>query len=176
MQEKENYFNLISVRSSIRAFQKREIEAEKVETILDAVIKAPSAGNMQSYRMYDVTGLKMKYDLAKAAYGQIFISEASLCLVFCADKERARSRYGARGEQLYAVQDATIAAAFAMLAAEALGLSSCWVGAFDTDAVSQVLKVDDGLVPVAILPIGYPAESPPKTGRRNINEILVKIK
>lgn len=176
MSEKENFFNLIENRSSVRAFQKKEIEEEKVKSILESVIKAPSAGNLQSYRIYEVTGLEKKYSLGKAAYEQIFISEAPMCLVFCADKGRARTRYGERGERLYSIQDATIAALYAVLAAEALELASCWIGAFDTDAVSALLNPENDMLPVVILPIGYPAETPVKTGRRDINEILVKIK
>jgi nitroreductase len=93
-------------------------------------------------------------------------------LVFFANPARSAAKYGRRGDVLYCVQDATVACAYAQLAAEDLGLASVWVGAFDNAAVSEAVGAPAGLRPVALLPIGYAAESPPPTPRRRLSDIL----
>ena len=105
--------------------------------------------------------------LAHAALYQFLIAQAPVVLVFCANQARSAAKYRKRGARLYAIQDAMIACAFAMLAATALGLSTVWVGDFDDAAVQRVLGCPD-LLPVAILPIGYPAEEPEPTPRRSL--------
>ena len=92
-------------------------------------------------------------------------------MVFCANPARSAAKYRERGTRLYAIQDATIACAFAMLAATALGLGTVWVGAFDDVAVQKVLGTRD-LLPVAILPIGYAAEEPEPTPRRSLSDLV----
>ncbi|RSN74338.1 nitroreductase family protein [Candidatus Methanodesulfokora washburnensis] len=72
---------------------------------------------------------------------------------------------------LYSIQDATIAATYAMLSATALDLGTCWVGAFDDDKVREVVGASKDLVPVAVITIGYSAERPEITGRRKIEEM-----
>ncbi len=99
------------------------------------------------------------------------IAQAPASLVFCANPARSAAKYRNRGERLFALQDATIACAFAMLAATALGLGTVWVGAFDDGAVQRVLGVGD-LLPVAILPVGYPAEDPEPTPRRSLDDLV----
>lgn len=163
---------LIKVRRSIRAFQPIPVEDEKLRKILIAANLAPSAGNLQAYEIYVVKDQKVKARLARAAFDQEFISEAPIVLVFCANPLRSSIRYGRRGEELYSVQDATIATTFAMLMATNLGLGNVWVGAFDDEEVRRVLKLPKFLRPIAILPIGYPAERPEFVGRRSLEDIV----
>jgi nitroreductase len=85
---------------------------------------------------------------------------------------RAVEKYRERGAQLYSLQDAAIAYAFAMLAATAQGLSTVWIGAFDPEAVRKLIGAPVGITPVAILPIGYPAEQPELTTRRRLEELV----
>jgi nitroreductase len=73
------------------------------------------------------------------------------------------------------VQDAAIACTFAILAAAALGLSTVWVGAFDEDEVRYIIKAPLAHRPVAMLPIGYAAESPPVSSRRSLNELVHEV-
>lgn len=102
-----------------------------------------------------------------------FVAQAPMVLVFCANQARSPAKYRERGASLYAIQDATIACAFAMLAATALGLGTVWVGAFDAAAVQRVGCHD--LLPVAILPIGYPAEEPEPTPRRSLTDLVHEV-
>jgi nitroreductase len=169
------FFNVVRQRRSIRAFAKEPVAEEQLRGILEAANAAPSAGNLQAYEIYLITGARQREALARAAKDQFFVASAPVALVFCANAARSHERYGKRAKNLYAVQDATIACAFAMLAATALGLATVWVGAFDDDAVHHVIGSPSGIVPVAILPIGYAAEKPEAPGRRGLDDLVHRL-
>jgi len=140
---------------------------------------APSAYNLQSYRVYVVRDGGMKKALSAACFDQSFsnqnfISEAPVVLVFCADQARAMTRYGERGESLYSLQDATIAATFAHLASVDLGLASVWVGAFDEEGVLSALGVT-GVRPVVVLPIGYSGTRAKASKRLPVGEVFIEL-
>jgi nitroreductase len=166
-----DYFEAVKTRHSVRAFQKKPVEEEKIRRIIEAINLAPSAGDLQAYEVIVVKDPMLKDKLAKAAFGQSFLSEAPVCFVFVTYPERSSKKYGRRGSELYCIQDASIVTTYAMLAATALGLSSTWVGAFDEEAAARALGVMKGKSPVAILPIGYAAESPESTPRRPVSDI-----
>ena len=165
-----DFFDVVENRHSIRAFKDQEVGEEKLQKILAAVNSAPSAHNLQSYEIVLIRDKDQKNALSAASRNQSFVAEAPVVLVFCANPNR-NTRDPSRGSSLYCIQDATIAAAYAQLAATALGLSSVWIGAFDDEAVSSVINASD-TKPVAIIPIGYPAEEPRKTERRSIDELV----
>ena len=167
-----DFFSVIESRRSVRLYQEAPIEPEKLQKVLEAADLAPSAGNLQGYEIYLITNLEQRQGLDQAAYGQTFISQAPVVLVFCANPSRSSVRYRDRGRKLYCIQDATISCTFAMLAAQALGLSTVWVGAFNDDAVRQAAGIPAELIPVALLPIGYGAESPGRRPRRPLNKIV----
>jgi len=167
-----DFFRAIETRHSVRAFSEKPVEEKKLRSILEAINRAPSAGNLQAFEVYLVTADRDKARLARAASDQEFIGQAPLVLVFCAHPARSAVRYHQRGEKLYAVQDATIACTFAMLAATALGLSSVWVGAFDELIVSQIIGSPGGQIPVAILPVGEAAETPRVRPRRSLDDLV----
>jgi nitroreductase len=166
------FFDVIHSRHSIRAFTPQAIEQEKIHTILDAANRAPSAGNKQGYEIYAATNHDVLCALRLAAFDQEFISQAPLAFVFCANPVRSAEKYGDRGESLYSVQDATIACAYAQLAATALGLASTWVGAFNEHSVRDAIRIGSDLLPVAILPIGYAGKEPRIRPRRSLNDLV----
>ena len=168
------FLEVVKARHSIRAFTAKPIEA-KLQVILDAANRAPSAGNLQAYEIYAVAHRAVLVALADAAFGQEFIAQAPLALVFCANPRRSARRYAQRGTSLYCIQDATIACAYAQLAATALGLASVWVGAFNDDAVREAIGVGADLLPVAILPIGHAGEEPHESSRRSLNSLVHSI-
>lgn len=167
-----DFFTVLQERHSVRAFTERPVEPERLRALLEAANRAPSAGNLQAYEIYVVTRPTALNALMRAAFEQKFIAQAPVVLVFCAHPARSASSYGERGATLYSVQDATIACAYAQLAAAALGLGSVWVGAFDEDAVRRALGIGGGLWPVALLPIGYAAENPTITSRRALDDLV----
>ena len=166
------FFELIKERHSIRSFKETEISDSDLQKILQACNSAPSAGNLQAYEIVAVTQKEIRQKLADAALGQNSITEAPAVLVFFTNPERS-GKYGARGAELYSVQDATIAACYAQLAAAELGLATVWVGAFDDDGVRAVVNAPANMQPVAILPIGY-ANGPPRLKERRGLDDLVK--
>jgi nitroreductase len=83
-----------------------------------------------------------------------------------------QNTFGERGAKLYAVQDATIAAAYAQLAIVAAGMGSTWVGYFEEDKVCEALSLEAGLVPIALISLGYPAELPEPSSRRRLHEVV----
>jgi nitroreductase len=166
------FFDVLSQRRSIRAYHPTPVEPEKLEQILQAINRAPSAGNRQAFEVYLVQDAPRQAKLVEAAHGQEFLAQAPLVLVFCAHPALSQVRYGVRGETLYTIQDATIACTYAMLAATALGLSSVWVGAFDDDSVHAVIAAPDDQRPIAMLPIGYAAEEPRLRDRRPLDDLI----
>jgi len=170
------FFALIRHRHSIRAFTAQGIEPEKIQAILEAANAAPSAGNLQGYEIFAVTNREVLCALMRASYEQEFIAQAPIALVFCAHPARSAIKYGERGIQLYCLQDATIACAYAQLAATALGLASVWVGAFDDDVVRTAIGIGKDLRPVAILPIGYPGKQPKIRPRRELDDLVHWVK
>jgi nitroreductase len=165
---------LIKARRSVRGFTDQVVESEKLHAILLATSLAPSAGNLQAYEVYHVTLPKARAALARAA-NQSFIAQAPFCLVFFTNPGRSARKYGARGHELYALQDATIAATYAMLAVADLGLATVWVGAFDDDKVASAIGAPADWRPVAILPIGYGSETPEPVERRPLGEMVHEI-
>lgn len=172
---KDSFFNLISSRHSVRAFKNEIVSEEIIEKILNAANKADSAGNLQSYKIFVVTKKDDKRNLTTSAFDQKFIEDASILLVFCADLKTSAKEYGKRGEELFCIQDATIACCYSQLASQALDLSSVWVGSFDEQQVRNNLGLGHDLKPVAILVIGYPNEIPEITPRKSLNEISYRI-
>ncbi len=161
-------------RHSIRAYLTKELEEEKLNLILESAGVAPSAGNLQAYKIFVIKERQAKQQIAAAANDQDFVGEAAVVLIFCQDAYQSAKKYSARGEKLYSIQDATIACAYAQLAANDLGLGTCWVGAFDEEKVKRTVHIPQTLRPVALLPIGYPAESPKIKDRRPLSELVVK--
>lgn len=166
---------LLKNRRSVRKFiAGKTITEAQIKTLLQAASWAPSAGNRQSWFLYLIKDKKIKNKLALASFGQIFIAKASLVIVACADLKRV-GIYGNKGINLFTVQDATLATYNLWLAATQIGLGAVWVGAFSQRLVAKILTLPKHLLPIAILPLGYPAEKPLPTPRRPLKEIFQQL-
>jgi nitroreductase len=165
-------FEAIGKRHSIRGFLPKAVEGEKLEKILESANQAPSSGNNQGYEIVVLEEPLQIEDLNKSLLEQTFEKPAQLVLVFCANEQRSGSAFGDRGKKLYCIQDATIAGAYAQLAAQGLGLASVWVGAFKEEVVRKVIEAPDYIRPVGLLSIGYPDAKPAPTTRRHLSEIV----
>ncbi len=171
-----DFFEAVENRyNTVRDFENREVEEEKINKILDAINKSPSAGNLQAYEVFLVKDPQKRSQIARAANNQEFIAKAPVILVFCAHPARCSEKYERRGEQLYCIQDATIAAAHAQLAAAALGLNTRWVGAFDDDQLRHAIGADKSLIPTSVLPIGYWGVKPQPKPRRDLNDLVHRV-
>jgi nitroreductase len=167
-----DFFEVIDRRFSVRSFQSAPVENRQLQAILEAANSAPSAGNLQAFEVVVIRDTGRKRQLAKASLDQSFIAEAPLALVFLANPDRNRAKYGSRGAELYSVQDTTIASTYAQLAATATGLGTCWVGAFNEDKVREIVGAPASWRPVAILPLGVPAEVAGVRERRALGDLV----
>jgi nitroreductase len=169
-----DFFDVVAKRKSVRSYLDKVVEEDKLQKILEAGNAAPSAGDLQGYEIVEIKSKQQREALSHAARDQMFLAQAPVDLVLIANQKRSAKRYGDRGVKLYSVQDATIAASYIQLASTALGLSTCWVGAFDDKAVAKVVgaNIDEGLVPVAIIPIGYANPSQGATPRRKLSDLV----
>ena len=165
-------FEAIKGRRSIRAYMPDPIPNKDLKKILEAAIMAPSAGNLQPWEFVVVRDEKRKKLLARAALGQMFIAEAPVVIVVGANVNRTSWRYGERGEKLYCIQDTAAAIMNLMLAAYALGYGTCWVGAFHDDEVARIVNFPENVRPVAIIPLGRPAEKPTAPSRMSLSEVV----
>ncbi len=159
----KDILEIIKKRRSVRRFMDRALPEEMVNELVEALIWAPSAGNLQSRRFYFVRDQAVKDGLVRAAGGQDFIGQAPIAIAACADM-RISTYYGRRGTDLYALQDVAASVENLLLLACSRGLAAVWVGAFDEKSAALALGLPAHLRPVAIVPVGYPAEqpSPPK--------------
>lgn len=165
----------IKGRRSVRRFLDKPIEPEKLEVLREALIWAPSAGNLQSRRFFFVFNKEIRSRLSNIALNQRFIAEAPLVVVACADRSVA-ARYGKRGAELYAEQDVACSVQNMMLAAYSVGLGTVWVGAFEDAEVALCLSIVPDLKPSAIIPVGYPASNPRASARVSLEEAIIEIK
>ena len=172
-----DFRNLVDDRHSIRAFEVRPVEREKMARILHAASRAPSAGNLQSYKIALVTSKRLIQELAATKPEQTWIATAPVILVFLGDPEPSATKFNSEGQSLYTVQDATIACTYAQLAAADEGLGACWVGPSSVaDDVRKVLGLRDTLRPMSLLPLGYPGGPPLMiTTRRPTEEMVIEF-
>jgi len=168
------FLKIIKERRSIRKFQKKEIPEEIIEKLIEALIWAPSAENLQSRKFYFVFNQEIKEKLAEAAFGQDSISKAPLVVVACLDEDIFHY-YGERGKSLYGICDVAVAVQNLMLLAHEQGLGTVWIGSFYEKEISKILNLPENLRPIAIVPIGYPAEkpvAPPRVSKEKAVEFL----
>lgn len=165
----------VKERRSIRKFEKKPILDELVDKLIEALIWAPSAGNLQARKFYFVTDSATKEALARAALNQTFIEKAPLVVVGCTDN-RIVNHYGARGEQLYTIQDVSCSIMNMMLVAHELGLGTVWVGAFYEDQAAGALNLSTYHRPIAIVPVGWPVNIPPAPKRVKSEEAVVWVR
>lgn len=154
-------------RRSIRKFQNQPIEPEKLERVLEAARLAPSARNAQNWKFVVVQDEALRMQLAEATKYK-FIAEAPVIIAGVSlDPERVMSC----GVPAYAV-DLAIAMTNITLAAQALGLGTCWIGGFEQQKAREVLGIPERYKVVELMPLGYPAEAPPARPRKSLDEIV----
>ena len=170
MKQFTSLMDLIEKRKSIRSYKPQDVEEEKLNYILQAFRKAPSAKNLQPWKLIVVKDKKKISDLSIACNNQTFISEAPVLVVACAKEDEA---YGVMGGYMnsYPV-DIALALEHLILAATEKGLGTCWIGAFKEKLVKDLLDVPDNVRVVAITPVGYPAIEGRTRGRKPISEIV----
>ena len=163
-------FEAIRERRSVRAWADRDVEEEKLEQVLNAARLAPSANNRQEWKFVVVRDPELRRQIAEAANGQWFVGEAPVVIAACAVEH---DHVMSCGHPSFLV-DLAIAIDHMALAARALGLGTCWIGAFDQDKVRAVLGIPDTVEVVELLPVGYPAAWPAARGRKDLESIVCR--
>ena len=169
-----DFFDVISKRFSVRAYQTKPVDDATLEKVLGAANDAPSAVNAQAYEIVVIRDAHKKAEFAKICWNQMFIAQAPVVLAFFANPARNREKLGPEGADAYSHEDATIACAHAHLAATAVGLGACWIAAYDQKAVNGVAGAPATWRSVALLTIGHPAESQPPRVRRQLSDLARK--
>ena len=172
-----DFLELAQSRRSIRSFTKRAVSQEDILKLLKAAQAAPSGGNCQPWHFFVIHDESVKEDIANATGGnKSFISTTPIMIVVCANIPKSEERYGERGRDLYCIQDTAAAIQNILLCAKSLGLGTCWCGAFDENIVSKVLCLPPKMRPIAIIPVGYPANEPlVSTSRKDLDKIVTFI-
>jgi len=156
-----DFFEVIKKRHCCRSFKaKQPVADDLIEKIIAAGKAAPSAGGIYPIDFLVIKDEKTKEKISEicGAFNQSFMNDAPLLIIIIGDVEKAASHYGERGRDLYLIQDGAAAAENAFLAATALGLGCCWIGAFDEDRLKEILKLKPNQRPMVIFPIGYQKE------------------
>lgn len=156
-------------RKSVRVFTEQPIDEASTQAILKAAAMAPTAGNQQLYTILNITDPALKKSLSESCDHQPFIADGKLVLVFCADCLKwydaflcagCSPRKPGEGDLMLAVCDALIAAQNAVVAAESLGIGSCYIGDImeNVEIHQKTLQLPKYVFPVAMLVFGYPTQ------------------
>lgn len=160
----------IKKRASVRSYQDKAVEKEKLDAILEAARLAPSASNRQEWRFVVVQDKDRRQRLMKAAKNQAFVGEAPVVIACCADTDSHKMTCG----QLCYPIDVAIAIEHMALKAVEEGLGTCWVGAFYEDEAKKALEIPDNIRVVELLALGYPARPGPAVkDRLSVGEIIM---
>ncbi|QAT39657.1 nitroreductase family protein [Clostridium sp. JN-9] len=164
-----DYFELVQKRHSVRAYKSTTVEREKLDKILETARLAPTAANRQGFKIIVISTEGKKEELKKI-YNSNWFVEAPYVICICSIPEKCWVR---RDNKNYSDVDAAIVMDHIVYAATALGLGTCWVGAFDVEAAKNILELDSSLHPIAFTPIGYEKESPYRRMRRPLEELVI---
>ena len=158
----------IRQRYSVRAYQDRPVEEDKLARVLEAARLAPSGSNRQPWKFVVVRDAETRAKLAVACNDQTFVGEAPVVIVGVGLMPDRSMSCDVPGDPV----DVSIALEHIALAATAEGLGTCWIGAFKQDEVRQVVGVPETAKVIEVMPLGYPADSPRPKKRKPLEEIV----
>jgi len=163
-----DFDDVIRQRYSVRAYKADPVPDEDVRAVLDAARLAPTACNLQAFRLIVVHTTGRQADLARI-YPKAWFHKAPIVIAACGlPDENWRRRDGHN----YVDVDTAIVMDHLILAAAARGLGTCWIGAFDVAAAREVLHIPPEAEPIAFTPLGYPADSPGLRRRKKLHELV----
>ena len=160
---------LIARRYSVRAYRPDPVEEDKLARVLEAARLAPTAANRQPFQII-IAHVKGREAELRRVYHRPWFIEAPLVLCACGLPAQGWVRkYD--GANLTTV-DVAIVMDHIILAAASLGLGTCWIAAFDPAATREVFGLPAGVEPVALTPLGYPADQPGPKERKPLSELV----
>ena len=158
-------------RRSIRQFQDKPIEKEKMDLVIEAFRLAPSAGNNQTWQLLVVTDPEKRAAIRAASPSKRPMIEESPALLVAISARKDMMT----NNQAVDTTDVCIALTQSMLAAWELGLGTCWMANYTEPDMIRILELPEGTSVVAMMPIGYAAESPDAKPRKATEEIVAYI-
>ncbi len=169
---KSPVFQAIFSRRSIRKYLDVPVEWEKVSSVVRAGMMAPNAGNLQIWRFVVVRTQEKRRAVAEACLQQYWMEQAPVQIVIFAKLEKMSQYYGIRGVRLYSIQDCAMAAMNMMLAAQELGLGTCFVSAFEEESMTRIFKLPDNVRPQGVITLGYSDEKPDVPSRYRVETLI----
>lgn len=170
----------IENRRSIRKYQNRKVENEKIVKILESARIAPSGSNTQPWTFIIVESKDTKEKLAIADHNQRWMVEAPIFIVCVADircrisgdTQIRLDENSSEPELKQIIRDTAIAMEHILLEAEHLGLATCWTAWFEQEAVRPILNIPADKYVCGIITLGYGDETPRQRPRKAIEEIV----
>jgi len=162
------FFELIKNRYSVRAYKSTPVEENKLQKVLEAASLAPTACNLQPFRLIVIKTKGREAEL-KRIYKAEWLSSAPIVICACSLSSKAWSRMDGKN---YSDVDTTIVMDHLILAAAAQGLGTCWIAAFNPTAAREILGLPDDVEPLAFTPLGYPADEPKLKRRKDLAELV----
>jgi len=154
-------FEAIQKRRSVRSYERKDIPEANLKKLLEAARLAPSARNLQPWKLVVVTEKEVKEKLVEACMGQSFVGQCSAFIVGVGDPRFK-----------WYIVDTAIALEHIALQAVELGLGTCWIGAFNQEKVKEILRIPANLKVVACMTLGYPAEEPFPKMKKPLEELI----
>jgi len=168
-----DFDKLVSTRYSVRKYSSKKVEDEKLEMILEAARKAPSAVNFQPFRLYVIRDEKMHQQIIEC-YHRSWVTVAPVIIVAVGLHDSAWKR-NTDGKDHTDIDLAIMIDHITLQAAD-LGIGTCWVCNFDVEKCREVLKLRPSEEPIALIPLGYPeSQDIPVKKRKGLDELVVWI-
>lgn len=162
------FAELIGKRYSVRAYEPDPVEEAELEQVLEAARLAPTASNRQPFQLIVIPTAGRAAELRRI-YDREWFVRAPLIICACALPAQGWVRMDGKS---YVDVDVAIAMDHLILAATDLGLGTCWIAAFDPAAAREVLGLPDGVEPIVMTPLGYPADKPRPKKRKAVSELV----
>ncbi len=166
-----DFDKVLKKRTSVRRYSSKKVDVSSLTAVCEAARFIPVAGNIYTAKLIIVSDKKKKEEITEAALGQSFISDAPYVIVVCSDLSVLKKSYGSKAE-VYARQQAGAAIENMLLKITELELASCWVGAFDENAIKRILKIPDHIQIEAILPLANPFGKEKAKKKPDLNMIV----
>ncbi len=175
------FMEVVKQRTSVRNFTEQEVADDLIFQILSCGHTAPTGGNIQPWEFIIIKNPSLKQEIVKTTYvgndeyngkTQAWMLKAPVFIVVCADVERSMARYGKKAAESLVYLDCSACVENMLLAIVDLHLASCYVSGFRELELTSVLGLPDGVIPIALLPIGYPGGLTEKRTKRPLKSLV----